>query len=178
MLSFYLSLNSYERILLIIGVIAAVIFLINLTIELFQRYEQGVVTKHGETASILIVMSCLSVFCLLTLYLVKHDFKWYIGYPISFMATMVYLFAVLVIFGRTKKIRAPKMDKRMAIGRQGIVYKPIVPDEAKGCVSVDVFGRTVESFAISADNEPIETGSRIKVIDVDDDVLVCVAINE
>lgn len=173
MLSFYLDLNPYERILLIIGVIAAVAFFINLTIELFQRYEQGVVTKRGETASILTVMSCLSIFCLLTLLLVKNDFKWYVSYPMSFMATMIYLFAVLVIFGRTKKIRAPKVDKRIAIGRQGVVYKPIVPDNPTGCVSVDVFGRTVESFAISADNEPIETGTLIKVIDVDEDVLVC-----
>lgn len=174
MLGYYLRLNSYERMLLIVGVISAVIFIINLAIELFRRYEQGIITKRGETFSILSVMSALSIFSFLTLSLIKHGFKWYLAYPISSMITMLYLFAVLVIFGRTKKTRAPQTDKRHAIGRTGVVYKPIVSDKAKGCVSVDVFGITVESFAISADGEPIAAGTIIKVIDIDDDVLVCV----
>ncbi len=173
MLNYYLSLNSYEQFLMLFGIITSVTLLIYICIERFERTERGIAKKRGQTFSIITTLISMSLFFFLTLILVRNGIRWYVAYPIALLVTLLFIMAVLVIFGRTKKIRHPKTDYRMAIGRQGVVFKPIVPDNPTGCVSVNAFGQTIESYAISADNEPIPIGSIVKVIDIDEKVLVC-----
>lgn len=177
MLDYALSLSAYERFLMLFGVITAVTLLIYVSIERFERSERGIAKKRGQTFSIITALMSMCLFFFLTLIMMRKGVRWYIAYPIVLLITLGFLMAILVIFGRTKKIRHPKTDYRMAIGRQGVVFKPIVPDKPTGCVSVNAFGQTIESYAISSDNEPIPIGSIVKVIDIDEKVLVCMRID-
>lgn len=174
MIDYYLSLTKYEQFLFFVAIISGVVFVVNLCIERCERHEQGISPKRGQSFSVLTAMSTLCLFCVLTLLFIRNGIRWYMAYPVSIIIIIVYVFLVLIIFGRTKKIRRPKTDYRIAIGRTGVVFKPIESDTAKGCVSVDAFGDTIEAYAISADGEPIISGTVIKVIDIDDDVLVCI----
>ena len=173
MIDYYLSLTSYEQFLFFVAIVSGVVFAVTLCIEKCERYERGISHKRGQSFSVLTAMSSLFLFCVLTLLFIRNGIRWYMAYPVSIIIIIVYVFLVLLIFGRTKKIRRPKTDYRIAIGRTGVVFKPIESDTSKGCVSVDAFGDTIEAYAISADGEPMESGTIIKVIDIDGDVLVC-----
>ncbi len=178
MIDYYLSLGRYEQFLLLVAVVSGIVFAITLCVEKCEQYELGISAKRGKSFSVLTAMSALFVFCVLTLAFISKGIRWYIAYPISIIITIVYVFLVLLIFGGTKKIKRPKTNYRIAIGRTGVVYKPIEADSSKGCVSVDAFGDTIEAYAISADSEPIASGTLIKVIDIDGDVLVCVPLDK
>ena len=173
MIGFLLKLNNFERIMLVFGVLSLTVYMIYFCIGRFERYEQGISKKKSGTSSVLIVMGSLSVFSFSTLFITVRGYQWYIAYPVAVMTFMVYAAVSMIYFGRTPKIKPLRRNVKVAIGHIGVVFKPISPDSSSGCVSVDVFGQTIEAYAISADNEPIQSGTVIKVIDSDEDKLVC-----
>lgn len=178
MFKFYLSLGHIGRVLLMLGALSLSTAAVTLVTEILDRADRGVGKRSGGNLTILISMSGISLFSFLTLYLIYKGVAWYMAYPASVLAALVFVLALLFFFGSVDKLKAPKRDKRVTIGHIGLVYKTVYPDDRSGCVSVDVFGSTIGSYAISATDDVIQTGSKVKIIDVDDDVLVCSPITD
>lgn len=178
MLKNYLSLSHFERILLTVGLLSLAAALMNILIEKLDRVDRGVRRHSSSTMKNIIFMSGISLFSLLTLFLISKGVAWYMAYPASVLVTLLYALLAVVFFGTPKKPKFPQRDNRVTIGHIGLVYKTVYPNDSRGCVSVDVFGSTFDSFAISATDEEIPIGTRVKVIDTDGDLLVCSAEKE
>lgn len=175
MFRYYMSLSGFERMLLVLGILSLSIALINIVIEVLERIDRGIKKRKPVRTAVLVTTSAICLFSFFTLYMISKGLSWYIAYPAAVLAALVYCFALVMLLGVAypRQIHPPKLDKRVAIGHIGLVYKTVFPDEATGCVSVDVFGSTIESYAISSTGETIPIGAIVKIIDLDDDVLVC-----
>jgi membrane-bound ClpP family serine protease len=76
------------------------------------------------------------------------------------------------IFSSVKKLQSSgTMDNAIAVGEQGTVYLTL---RAKGTgkVHITMHGRPREFEAVAKDGTEIKTGERIKVLEVNDSVLV------
>lgn len=178
MFGYYTSLSGFERSLLLLGILSLSIALINILVEMLELIDRGVRKRKTGRTAMLLATSSICVFSFLTLIMISKKISWYIAYPVSVLAALVYCFLGVVFLGITRRvaplgISPPKKDKRVAIGHTGLVYKTVLPDEATGCVSVDVFGSTIEAYAISATGDSIPIGTIVKIIDIDDEILVC-----
>ncbi len=175
MISYFLSLNYFERILLVVGVLASVTMVINMFVEHLESVDRGV-RRKSPAVSVVTAMGTVCMFCFLTLFMTSNGVKWYMAFPVSVLASLV-CFMIMVVFHGDKS-KSGTTDRRIAIGHTGLVYRTVLSEEPTGCVSVDVFGQTIDSFALSADEESLAVGTMVRIIDTDGDVLICRQINE
>lgn len=179
MMNYFLSLDGLERVLLVVGALGLSTLLVNLIIERIERTDRGVAGKRGGALTVTFVMSGACVFSFLSLFLLYKGFVWYVAYPVGILAALCCMLVGLLFGGeKTGETGNDDYDAGKAIGHLGVVYRTVLPDIPTGCVSVDVFGRTLDAFAISSNENKIAVGTIVKIIDADGNILVCLDVSD
>lgn len=173
MVEYLQHIENLERIFLVFGVLSGIVVLIYAFKAYIERIERGLAPKTKDTSAVISVMGSFTVFSLVSFGMCRKGSEWYVAFPIGILSGLVYLIVVFIRFGKITRTETVSIDLTIAIGHIGVMYRPVTTDEPMGCASIDVFGKTIEAFAISSDNSQIASGTVVKVIDVSDDKLVC-----
>lgn len=90
---------------------------------------------------------------------------------LAFLSGFVAMVAIAYIFAQILKLQeSGTVDLSGAVMRRGEVYLPIpAGGKEKGKISISIEGKLMEFDAVSNENEAIQTGSKVQVLEIMED---------
>ncbi len=177
-------INSLDLILQVyygLAIVGGIIFLVQLLMLFLGFSTDGITTDVPDSSTYAFKFFSLQglsgfflIFGLIGAYTQDITNNGIISFIAGLVAGLIMNFIICKLINMLLKLQSSgNLDYQNAIGLSGTVYLSIHKGEV-GQVQINIQNRLVFPKAVSADNEEIKTGERVKVVRVDSDNILVV----